>query len=79
MRGRLDSTTLVLLLSYSVTLLFYRIFLRKYLREKTLALAFVQVRLPLTIPSTAQKGARTLFVENANKEKSAASGAIEIK
>lgn len=46
---------------------------------QSLALGIVQVRLPLTIPSTAQKGARTLFVENSNKEKSAATGAIEIK
>jgi len=44
-----------------------------------LSLAFVQVQLPLTVSSTTQKGARTLFVENANKEKSAATGAVEIR
>ncbi len=44
-----------------------------------LSLGPVQVRLPLTISSATQKGARTLFVENTNKEKSAASGAVEIK
>lgn len=44
-----------------------------------IALGFVQIRLPLIIPSTAQPSARTLFTANANKEKSAATGAIEIK
>jgi len=37
------------------------------------------VALTLTLSSTTQAGLRTLFVENPNKEKSAASGAIEVK
>lgn len=44
-----------------------------------LSAGFVQVRLPLTIPAGAQTGARTLFVQNANKEKTAATGAIDIR
>lgn len=44
-----------------------------------LALGIVQVHLPITVSSTAQPGARTLFAANANKEKTAASGSIEIK
>jgi len=37
------------------------------------------VLLSLAIPSNAQRGARTLFVENSEKERAAASGAIEVK
>lgn len=44
-----------------------------------LSLGLVQVRLPVTVSSTALAGARTLFAANANKEKTAATGAIEIK
>ena len=37
------------------------------------------VHLTLAVPSTAQTGARTLFVENANRDLTAASGALEIR
>jgi hypothetical protein len=36
------------------------------------------VHLTLAVPSTAQTGARTLFVENANRDLTAASGAVEV-
>jgi hypothetical protein len=31
------------------------------------------------LSSTSQKGARTLFIQNVNQDKTAASGAIEVK
>ena len=37
------------------------------------------VHLTLTVPSTAQTGARTLFVENSNRDVTAASGALEVR
>lgn len=37
------------------------------------------VRLTLQLSSTTQPGTRTLFIQNANKDKAAASGAIEVK
>jgi hypothetical protein len=37
------------------------------------------IRLTLQVPSTASPGARTLFIENSNKDKAAASGALEVK
>jgi hypothetical protein len=37
------------------------------------------IEMTLTVPSTAQTGPRTIFVENAQKEKSALVGAVEIK
>ena len=37
------------------------------------------VRITLTLSSTTQLGPRTIFVENANKEKSAATGALEVR
>ncbi len=42
-------------------------------------LGFGIVNLTLSIPSSAQKGPRTLFVENPNKDKAAASGSLEVK
>lgn len=37
------------------------------------------IHLTIQIPSTAQPGARTLFIQNANLDKTAASGALEIQ
>ena len=37
------------------------------------------VHLTLAVPSTAQTGARTLFIENANRDLTAASGALEVR
>jgi hypothetical protein len=37
------------------------------------------VHLTLQVPSTASPGPRTLFVENLNKDKAAATGAIEVR
>jgi hypothetical protein len=37
------------------------------------------IHLTIQIPSTAQPGARTLFVQNANLDKTAASGVLEIQ
>jgi hypothetical protein len=37
------------------------------------------VHLTLAVPSTAQVGARTIFVENANHDVTAASGALEVR
>ncbi len=37
------------------------------------------VDLTLSVPATAQTGARSLFVENANKDKAVASAALEVK
>ena len=37
------------------------------------------VDLTLLVPATAQAGARTLFVENPNKDKAAATGALEVR
>ncbi len=37
------------------------------------------VQLTLTVPSTAQAGLRTLFAENQNKERAAATGAVRVK
>jgi hypothetical protein len=44
---------------------------------QSLGLGFV--KLTLTVSSTARRGARTLFVESPNKDKTAATGAIEVK
>jgi hypothetical protein len=37
------------------------------------------VHLTLAVPSTARTGARTLFIENANRDLTAASGAVEVR
>jgi hypothetical protein len=37
------------------------------------------VDLTLLVPATAQVGARTLFIENPNKDKAAATGALEVR
>jgi hypothetical protein len=37
------------------------------------------IRLTLQLSDTTKTGARTLFVENPNKDKTAASGAVEVK
>lgn len=42
-------------------------------------LGFGIVNLTLSVTSSAQKGPRTLFVENPNKDKAAASGSLEVK
>jgi hypothetical protein len=46
---------------------------------QALGQGLVQVRITLTLSSTTQLGARTIFVTNANKDKAAASGALEVK
>jgi hypothetical protein len=37
------------------------------------------IHLTLQVPSTALPGPRTLFIENSNKDKAAATGALEVK
>jgi hypothetical protein len=37
------------------------------------------VHLTLAVPSTAQAGARTLFIQNANRDLTAATGAVEVR
>ncbi len=46
---------------------------------QALGQGFVQVRITLTLTSATQTGARTIFVANANRDKAAASGALEVK
>ena len=43
------------------------------------AVGFGIVHLTLLVPNIAQRGARTLFIQNANRDLTAATGAIEVQ